>query len=54
MRHHKASSSHPSRKQANRLRRLSDAALFAVVRGAATAIGSALAGFALWWLANRR
>jgi hypothetical protein len=34
-------------------RRLTKAALFAAVRGAATATGSGLAGWLLWWLIHR-
>jgi hypothetical protein len=39
-------------KRRGRLRRLSNAALFALVRGAATATGTALVGLASWWLAH--
>jgi hypothetical protein len=34
-------------------RRLRNAIVFAAARGAATAIGSGLAGLALWWITHR-
>lgn len=40
------------RERRTRLRRLSNAALFALVRGAATATGTGLVGLASWWLAH--
>lgn len=52
MHDHRTSLSRPSRKRANRLRRLGNAALFAGVRGAATAIGTALAGLIILWLSH--